>query len=134
MLGANAVLLIGMKTVTLVCGVILTTLTYRAYRRTEAPAMRALCLGIGFVTLGGVGVVNALFWLLDPTSIELHFQTHGGPATLVKGYAIVVLTGLVVAGLCVGFSLFCVSLLVFFFGQVAVSLGHTHPSLRSNRK
>jgi hypothetical protein len=57
---------------------------------------------VGFVTLGGVGVVNALFWLLDPTSIELHFQTHDGPATLVKGYAIVVLTGLVVAGLWTG--------------------------------
>ncbi|MCJ0619234.1 hypothetical protein JZX76_06835 [Haloarcula hispanica] len=54
MLGANAVLLIGMKTVTLFCGVILTTLTYRAYRRTRAPAMRALCLGIGFVTLGAI--------------------------------------------------------------------------------
>ncbi|MDS0220089.1 NAD-binding protein [Haloarcula sp. S1AR25-5A] len=57
---------------------------------------------IGFVTLGGIGVVNALFWLLDPTSIELHFRTHDGPATLVKGYAIVVLTGLVVAGLWTG--------------------------------
>ncbi|MDT3436549.1 hypothetical protein [Haloarcula sp. 1CSR25-25] len=54
MLEANAVLLIGMKTVTLVCGAILTTLTYRAYRRTESPAMRALCLGIGFVTLGAI--------------------------------------------------------------------------------
>jgi O-antigen/teichoic acid export membrane protein len=54
MLGANAVLLIGMKTVTLLCGVILTTLTFRAYRRTRAPAMRALCLGIGFVTLGAI--------------------------------------------------------------------------------
>ncbi|MFU1781051.1 potassium channel family protein [Haloarcula japonica] len=57
---------------------------------------------VGFVTLGGVGVVNALFWLLDPTSIELHFQSHDGPATLVKGYAIVVLTGLVIAGLWTG--------------------------------
>ena len=57
---------------------------------------------VGFVTLGGVGVVDALFWLLDPTSIELHFRTHDGPATLVKGYAIVVLTGLVVAGLWTG--------------------------------
>ncbi|QIO24036.1 TrkA family potassium uptake protein [Haloarcula sp. JP-L23] len=57
---------------------------------------------LGFSTLGGVGVVDALFWLLDPTSIELHFQTHEGPATLVKAYAIVVLSGLVVAGLWIG--------------------------------
>jgi len=57
---------------------------------------------VGFTALGGVGVVDALFWLLDPTSIELHFQAHDGPATLVKGYAIVVLTGLVLSGLWTG--------------------------------
>jgi len=56
----------------------------------------------GFSTLGGVGIVNAAFWLLDPTSIELHFQTHDGPARLVKAYAIVVLSGLVVAGIWIG--------------------------------
>lgn len=73
---------------------------------------------IGFVTLGGVGVVNALFWLLDPTSIELHFQTHDGPATLVKGYAIVVLTGLVVAGLWTGET----ALSAAFGGQIQTEL------------
>jgi len=56
----------------------------------------------GFSTVDGVGVVDALFWLLDPTSIELHFRTHDGPATLVKAYAIVVVSGLVVAGLWIG--------------------------------
>ena len=73
---------------------------------------------IGFVTLGGVGVVNALFWLLDPTSIELHFRTHDGPATLVKGYAIVVLTGLVVAGLWTGET----ALSAAFGGQIQTEL------------
>lgn len=73
---------------------------------------------VGFVTLGGVGVVNALFWLLDPTSIELHFQTHDGPATLVKGYAIVVLTGLVVAGLWIGETVLSVA----FGGQIQAEL------------
>lgn len=57
---------------------------------------------IGFNVLSGVSVVEALFWLLDPTSIELHFQEHAGPAILVKAYAIVILTGLVVAGLWTG--------------------------------
>lgn len=57
---------------------------------------------VGFRTLGGVGAIDALFWLLDPTSIELHFQQHDGPARLVKAYAIVILTGLVVAGLWTG--------------------------------
>ncbi|WP_121822005.1 potassium channel family protein [Halostella salina] len=56
----------------------------------------------GFSTVEGIGVVDALFWLLDPTSIELHFRTHDGPATLVKAYAIVVISGLVVAGLWIG--------------------------------
>lgn len=57
---------------------------------------------VGFVLLGEVGVVEALFWLLDPTSIELHFVRHAGPETAVKAYAIVVLTGLVLAGLWIG--------------------------------
>lgn len=60
----------------------------------------------GFSALGGVGPVDALFWLLDPTSIELHFRTHEGPETLVKGYAIVILSGLVVAGLWTGETVF----------------------------
>lgn len=57
---------------------------------------------VGFRTLAGVGTVDALFWLFDPTSIEIHFQQHDGPATLVKAYAIVVLGGLVVTGLWTG--------------------------------
>jgi len=56
----------------------------------------------GFSRLGDIGVVEAAFWLLDPTSIELYFQTHDGPVTLVRGYAVVVLSGLVVAGLWIG--------------------------------
>lgn len=56
----------------------------------------------GFSTIGGVGIVDATFWLLDPTSIELHFQAHDGPATLVKAYAIVVLSGLILTGLWIG--------------------------------
>jgi hypothetical protein len=64
-------------------------------------------LGVaGFSSLGGVGVVDALFWLLDPTSIELHFQAHGGAETLTKGYAVVVLSGLVVTGLWIGETVF----------------------------
>lgn len=56
----------------------------------------------GFVALAGIGVVEALFWLLDPTSIELHFADHQGPARFVKAYAIVVVSGLVLAGLWIG--------------------------------
>lgn len=75
---------------------------------------------IGFGTLAGVGVVDALFWLLDPTSIELYFEHHDGPARLVKGYAIVVLSGLVVAGLWIGETLLSAA----FGGQIKDELRH----------
>jgi len=68
----------------------------------------------GFSSLGGVGLVDALFWLLDPTSIELHFQAHDGAETLTKGYAVVVLSGLVVTGLWIGETVFSAA----FGGQI----------------
>lgn len=74
----------------------------------------------GFSALGGVGVVDALFWLLDPTSIELHFRTHDGPATLVKAYAIAVLSGLVVTGLWTGETVFSAA----FGGRIQEELGY----------
>lgn len=75
---------------------------------------------LGFSTVDGIGIVDALFWLLDPTSIELHFQNHDGPATLIKGYAIVVLSGLVVAGLWIGETVFSAA----FGGQIQDELKH----------
>ncbi len=74
----------------------------------------------GFSTLASVGIVDALFWLLDPTSIELHFRAHDGPATLVKGYAVVILSGLVVAGLWIGETVFSAA----FGGQLGTELTH----------
>lgn len=56
----------------------------------------------GFVALAGVTVVDAAFWLLDPTSIEIHFQNHDGPEQATKAFAVVVFSGLVVAGLWIG--------------------------------
>ena len=78
-----------------------------------------VALGVsGFTSLSGVGVVDALFWLLDPTSIELHFRAHGGPETLTKGYAVVVLSGLVVTGLWIGETVFSAA----FGGQIQTEL------------
>jgi voltage-gated potassium channel len=57
---------------------------------------------IGFMLLGGVGVVEATFWLADLTSIELHFEEAEGPETATKAYAVLVTVGLVVTGLWVG--------------------------------
>jgi len=42
------------KTATLLLGGLITYLTAKAYRRTGAPALRALAIGFGIVTLGGV--------------------------------------------------------------------------------
>lgn len=52
---------------------------------------------VGFVTLGEVGPVEAAFWLVDPTSIELH-----GAGRNVKAFAVVVSGGLVLSGLWAG--------------------------------
>lgn len=48
----NILALTTIKTVILVCGTVLTWLTYKAYRRKKASHLRALCLGIGFITTG----------------------------------------------------------------------------------
>lgn len=86
---------------------LVSSITNRAlFRQILRPVMVFLILVIvgvgGFCTLGNVGIINAVFWLLDPTSIELHFQTHEGPATLVKGYAIAVFSGMIFTGLWIG--------------------------------
>ncbi|MFB6085046.1 MAG: TrkA family potassium uptake protein [Halorientalis sp.] len=56
----------------------------------------------GFVVLADVSPVDAAFWLLDPTSIELHFQHHSGPEQATKGFALVVFSGLIASGLWIG--------------------------------
>lgn len=43
-----------LKTLSLVMGGLVTYYAYRAYRRTEAPALRALAIGFGLVTLGAL--------------------------------------------------------------------------------
>jgi hypothetical protein len=48
------VVVAAMNTVTLVCGGLVTMLSFRAYRRTNAPSLRALAIGIGFVTIGAL--------------------------------------------------------------------------------
>jgi hypothetical protein len=48
----SSLLLVVMKATTLTFGGILTLLTFRAFRRTGSPAMRALMTGIGLVTIG----------------------------------------------------------------------------------
>lgn len=56
----------------------------------------------GFTLLADVGPIEAAFWLLDPTSLELHFESHAGPERLTKAYALLVFTGLVLASIWTG--------------------------------
>jgi len=81
MTSPSAVLLIVAKTITLACGLVLTTLTYRAYRRTRSTAMRALCVGIGLVTAGSVlaGSLNQLAGLpiVVSSTVESVFTAAG---------------------------------------------------------
>lgn len=51
----------------------------------------------GFMGFGDVGLIEAAFWLVDPTSIELH-----GAGRAVKAFSIVVVVGLVGTGIWVG--------------------------------
>lgn len=47
-------LLVFFKTATLVLGGLITYFSYRAYARTGAPALRALTIGFGIVTVGSL--------------------------------------------------------------------------------
>lgn len=72
----------------------------------------------GFVLLAGVTLIDAAFWLLDPTSIELHFQDHAGPERATKAFALVVFGGLILSGLWIGETV----LDAVFGGQVRTEL------------
>lgn len=81
MVSLSTVLLVAAKTLTLACGVVLTTLTYRAYKRTRSTAMRVLSVGIGLVTAGAVlaGSLNQLVGvpLVVSTTVESVFTALG---------------------------------------------------------
>jgi voltage-gated potassium channel len=80
-------------------------------------------LGIaGFVVLADVGVVDAAFWLVDPTSVELHFQNHEGPERSTKLLSIAVSAGLVLSGIWIGET----AVTAAFGGQVTEELKRMH--------
>lgn len=61
-------IVVALKTVGLVLGGAVTYFAYKAYRRTGAPALRALTVGFGVVTVGGLlaGVIDRLL-PVDPS-------------------------------------------------------------------
>lgn len=73
--------LVTIKTVILLCGTILTWLTYKAYRRRRASHLRALCIGIGFITAGTLlaGSAHQLLSLpvVESTIIQSSFTAVG---------------------------------------------------------
>lgn len=73
MMHALETFVIAMNTVTLVCGGLVTMLAARAYRRTRSPALGALMLGLGFVTVGAfiAGALHQLFGLDFETGVIL---------------------------------------------------------------
>ena len=54
--------IVGLKTATLFLGGMITFYAFRAYQRTRSPALRALAIGFGVVTLGSLtaGAIDQL--------------------------------------------------------------------------
>lgn len=77
------------KTVTLVCGGLVTVLAIRAYRRTRSPALGSLAVGFGLVTLGGLvaGGLHELLGLSLGESVALH-STFTAAGFVVLAYAV----------------------------------------------
>jgi hypothetical protein len=73
---------------------------------------------VGFGALAGVGVVEALFWLLDPTSIEIFVESHDAPARSLRAFALVVESGLILSGLWIGETVVSAT----FGGQIGTEL------------
>jgi hypothetical protein len=77
---------VALKSLTLVLGGVITYYSYRAYQRTGAPALRALAIGFGVITLGALiaGAADQLL-PLDP-SLSLAVES----AFTAAGFAVIV--------------------------------------------
>ena len=55
-------IVVALKTLTLALGGLITYFAFKAYRRTDSPALRALAVGFGVITLGAIlaGVIDQL--------------------------------------------------------------------------
>lgn len=70
----TTVVLVAAKTATLAFGSALTYLSYRAFRRTNSRALRALATGIGLLTLGALlgGVLHQFAGISLRASVGIH--------------------------------------------------------------
>ncbi len=90
----------------------------RAIRPILALLFVAVSGVVGFVVLAGVGVVEAVYWLIDPASVAIHFTTHEGPERATKAYAILVRLLLILSSLWIGETVLSAA----FSGQITEEL------------
>lgn len=57
---------------------------------------------VGFMSLAGVGLIEATYWLLNPENVGVHFQRTTGPEQATKAFAVVSRVSLIVASLWLG--------------------------------
>lgn len=67
-------IIVAANTVTLLFGTFVTLLAYRAYRRTDSPALRALAVGLGLVTVGTIA--GGVLHQVTPTSLVTSIAVH----------------------------------------------------------
>ncbi|MFB6135448.1 MAG: hypothetical protein ABEJ04_01690 [Halobacteriaceae archaeon] len=74
------------KTLTLLLGGLVTYFALKAYRRTGAPALRALTVGFGFVTLGSLlaGVADQLL------SVDTQYALLVESVLTAVGFAVII--------------------------------------------
>lgn len=80
-------LVVALKTLTLLLGGLITYFSYKAYSRTGSPALRALAVGFGLVTIGALlaGVADLL---LPSVAIEISLVLESSLTVL--GFGIIV--------------------------------------------
>ncbi len=79
-------LIVGLKTVTLLLGGLITYFAYKAFRRTDARSLQYLAVGFAIVTLGSMlgGIVDQLLWFPR----EVAIVTESGLTVI--GFAVIV--------------------------------------------
>jgi voltage-gated potassium channel len=83
----------------------------------------------GFVFLAGISVVEASFWVIDPTSVELYFAEHEGPEKASKAFSILVRAGMVLSGLWLGETVLSAA----FGGRIKEEFGRVHTKREIDR-
>lgn len=68
-------IVVGLKAIGLVLGALITFYAARAYNRTGSPALRALAIGFGLVTVGAISAGAIDLWLEVPRDQALAVES-----------------------------------------------------------